>query len=359
MSCKQVQKVTDVITNPSASEILERGFENNDSVFQQYKLRYNNAKKNRLKLVLPTVIASKADSKDLKILAYTINLRRGEHFKIESNIDADTMQLAIDVYAIENDSVIAEKPMVSNQPKTNELAMKVERTSNYKVVIWHEQKPNTDFALMLFTEPSLAFPVSGKGNKAIQSFWGAPRGGGTRSHKGIDIFAKRGTPVVAATDGFISDTGNRGLGGKQVWLRDRLFGQSLYYAHLDSIVVSGGNRVRVGDTLGFVGNTGNAKTTPPHLHFGIYTRGGAIDPLPFVKQTKAIEFDDITVTDHGETKLKINELRVGAGVENEKIQNIKPNVTVNILGQTKQWLHLKVNDTLEGFMHQSLVRKVR
>ena len=124
-------------------------------------------------------------------------------------------------------------------------------------------------------------------------------------------------------------------------------------------MVSGGNRVRVGDTLGFVGNTGNAKTTPPHLHFGIYTRGGAIDPLPFVKQTKAIEFDDITVTDHGETKLKINELRVGAGVENEKIQNIKPNVTVNILGQTKQWLHLKVNDTLEGFMHQSLVRKVR
>ena len=108
-----------------------------------------------------------------------------------------------------------------------------------------------------------------------------------------------------------------------------------------------------------MGNTGNAKTTPPHLHFGIYTRGGAIDPLPFVKQTKAIEFDDITVTDHGETKLKINELRVGAGVENEKIQNIKPNVTVNILGQTKQWLHLKVNDTLEGFMHQSLVRKVR
>ena len=72
------------------------------------------------------------------------------------------------------------------------------------------------------------------------------------------------------------------VGGKVVWLRDT-FGNSLYYAHLDSQAVSSGMRVDVGDTLGFVGNTGNARTTPPHLHFGVYRRGeGPVDPYWFV-----------------------------------------------------------------------------
>jgi hypothetical protein len=57
---------------------------------------------------------------------------------------------------------------------------------------------------------------------------------------------------------------------------------SLYYAHLDEQLVSQGERVAKGDTIGLVGNTGNARTTPPHLHFGIYAAGGAINPLHFV-----------------------------------------------------------------------------
>jgi hypothetical protein len=68
-----------------------------------------------------------------------------------------------------------------------------------------------------------------------------------------------------------------------VWQLDRDRGQSLYYAHLDSQVVVPRQVVEAGDTVGFVGNTGNARTTPPHLHFGIYRRGlGALDPWPFV-----------------------------------------------------------------------------
>jgi hypothetical protein len=59
----------------------------------------------------------------------------------------------------------------------------------------------------------------------------------------------------------------------------------LYYAHLDEQLVSDGQRVRRGDTIGLVGNTGNAATTSPHLHFGIYAPGGAVNPLPFVNPT--------------------------------------------------------------------------
>ena len=62
---------------------------------------------------------------------------------------------------------------------------------------------------------------------------------------------------------------------------------SLYYAHLDSQAVSSGMRVEIGDTLGFVGNTGNARTTPPHLHFGVYRRGeGPVDPYWFVHRPR-------------------------------------------------------------------------
>ncbi|WP_452224434.1 peptidoglycan DD-metalloendopeptidase family protein [Lacinutrix chionoecetis] len=358
-SCKQVVKVTDAITKPSAREVIERDIKDNDSLFKWYQNRYRFAKTNKLTLELPSALNSYADSLDIQVLAYKVSLKRGERFKVESNITADSLQLALDIYRFENDSTIAAKPIVSNQPEINQLDFNVEKTGDYKITILSEQKLPTKFGLKLYTEPTLTFPVSGKGNAAIQSFWGAQRGGGTRLHKGIDIFAKRGTPVVAATDGFVSNTGNRGLGGKQVWLRDGLFGQSLYYAHLDSIAVSGGNRVNVGDTLGFVGNTGNAKTTAPHLHFGIYTRGGAVDPLPFVKTYNTFEFENSELYTKGITRLKVNELRLGAGVKNEKIEDLKANEEVKILGKTNRWLHLRVNDSIEGFMHETLVKEVQ
>lgn len=68
-----------------------------------------------------------------------------------------------------------------------------------------------------------------------------------------------------------------------MWLWSPSRGLALYYAHLDRHAVSRGDRVGTGDIVGYVGTTGNARGTPPHLHFGIYARGeGAIDPAPFV-----------------------------------------------------------------------------
>ncbi|MCF0052972.1 M23 family metallopeptidase [Dyadobacter sp. LJ53] len=145
----------------------------------------------------------------------------------------------------------------------------------------------TAVSLSLTTDPALGFPVSGHSMSSVISFWGADRDGGIRSHEGIDIRAKRGTPVVAAQNGFITQTGTNNLGGKIVFLSAISSPYSLYYAHLDSQLVSVGERVVVGDTLGLVGNTGNAITTAPHLHFGIYARGsGAVNPLPFIDHRK-------------------------------------------------------------------------
>lgn len=135
---------------------------------------------------------------------------------------------------------------------------------------------------------SLAFPVAGKRAK-VGSFWGAERDGGKRKHEGIDIFAKKGTPVVAVCDGIIVSSGNTPRGGKVLWLQSLRHRWKAYYAHLDQKKVKPGQLVKKGQVLGTVGNTGNAKYTPSHLHFGIYkTFGGAMNPLPFVKNSPRV-----------------------------------------------------------------------
>ena len=354
-SCQHVQQVSDAITNPSARDVFEREIKGNDSLYKIYEYQYNIAKQNQLQLELPVTLSSKSDSIQLKILSYTIELKRGERFKLQSNRHADSLRLFIDLFDFKNDSMVSKKPIVSNQPMSNTIELDVTKDGKYKVVICSDIINTVDFGLAMFTTPSLNFPVSGKENSAIQSFWGASRSGGKRSHQGIDIFANRGTPAIAAANGYISNTGNRGLGGKQVWLRDGLLGQSLYYAHLDSITVYRGMRVKRGDTLGLVGNTGNAKTTKPHLHFGIYTSTGAIDPLPFVKLRTPPKIENQKINSIGNTKLNVNELRIGAGIRNKKLTDLDRNLKIDILARTDSWFHIKINDTLQGFMHETLI----
>jgi murein DD-endopeptidase MepM/ murein hydrolase activator NlpD len=130
---------------------------------------------------------------------------------------------------------------------------------------------------------TLQFPVQGLTPRAVQSRYGDQRDSGVRAHEGVDIFAPRGTPALAAADGWVTRVTTNRLGGNVVWVWDPERGQALYYAHLDRQDVSTGVRVKAGDVIGRVGNTGNARTTPPHLHFGIYRPlEGAIDPLPFI-----------------------------------------------------------------------------
>jgi hypothetical protein len=140
------------------------------------------------------------------------------------------------------------------------------------------------YRVELRLESQLAFPLDGYDMRALQSIFGAERDGGARSHDGVDLFARRGTPVLAAAPGRAYGIEITNLGGKVVWVRDDVRNARLYYAHLDSQAVVEGQRIEIGDTLGFVGNTGNARTTPPHLHFGVYRSGrGAVDPIPFLR----------------------------------------------------------------------------
>lgn len=127
----------------------------------------------------------------------------------------------------------------------------------------------------------LPVPVAGVTPYRLHDTWGAARSQG-RTHQGIDIFAPRGRAVIANTEGLIWRTGENRLGGTVIWVLGP--GRQLhYYAHLDRVgPVSTGARVYVGQVLGYVGNTGNARNTPPHLHYGIYTPTGAINPYPLL-----------------------------------------------------------------------------
>jgi murein DD-endopeptidase MepM/ murein hydrolase activator NlpD len=113
--------------------------------------------------------------------------------------------------------------------------------------------------------------------------WGAARSSG-RHHEGTDIMAPRGAKELAYTDGVVSREHTNSLGGTVLWL-DGDNGDQYYYAHLSGYAVPAGTRVRAGQHIAYVGNTGDARYTAPHLHFEAHPGGGAaVNPYPYVKR---------------------------------------------------------------------------
>jgi murein DD-endopeptidase MepM/ murein hydrolase activator NlpD len=130
--------------------------------------------------------------------------------------------------------------------------------------------------------PRVRIPVEGVAEESLVDTWGAARSEG-RHHEGIDIFAPRGTRVISATRGIILVVGTNRLGGRVV----EVLGPGLvwhYYAHLDRYAaIHAGQVVQAGEVLGYVGDSGNAKGTPCHLHYGMYVPPHhAVDPYPFL-----------------------------------------------------------------------------
>jgi murein DD-endopeptidase MepM/ murein hydrolase activator NlpD len=140
----------------------------------------------------------------------------------------------------------------------------------------------------------LVFPLLGPYPPFFDTF-GAPRPG-VSWHHGDDLFAVRGRPVLAVTDGVVFSVGWQRLGGHRLWLVDGA-GDEFYYAHLSrySRLAVDGRIVRAGQTLGYVGNSGDAEQTPPHLHFEIHPApllrlgyDGAVDPTSYLQHARQL-----------------------------------------------------------------------
>lgn len=127
------------------------------------------------------------------------------------------------------------------------------------------------FVLGLVMPQNLQMPVDGAGSGDYnhKTFW-YPWGGRARVHKGVDIFAKRGTKIHSATAGVVVSTGYLSSGGNYVTVLGPKW-RVYYYAHLNEILVKEGDFVSHKSLIGTVGNTGSAAKTPSHLHFAIFT----------------------------------------------------------------------------------------
>ncbi len=151
----------------------------------------------------------------------------------------------------------------------------------------------------------VVFPIGGPYSVPLINSFGFPRMPGTpdaHAHQGIDIFAPRGTPLVAAERGVVGRVGIGRLGGLKLWLRGES-GADWYYAHLDGFApgLHNGQLVEAGELLGYVGNTGNAVGTPPHLHMEIHPSGGAaVNPYPLLKVVSDLDLNsEVDDTDPG------------------------------------------------------------
>jgi murein DD-endopeptidase MepM/ murein hydrolase activator NlpD len=211
--------------------------------------------------------------------AYRFQLQRGRTLSVEAAFESlGQGRLFVDVFRVRT----GEPPeRVSSMPAdAAAITVPIDEDAVYLLRVQPELLRGGRYSLVQRTLASLPFPVPGLTSQSVKSGFGVERDAGVRQHEGVDIFAKAGTPVTAVTNGTAQPSTNN-LGGNVVWLRDASGRRTYYYAHLDRWALTGTTTVKAGEVLGYVGNTGNARTTAPHLHFGIYNRG-AIDPLPFI-----------------------------------------------------------------------------
>jgi hypothetical protein len=358
-SCRQFRQLSDVFVAPSPRELYGRNFEKGHFIYNSWVKSFDSALGDSLQIALPYFEVGSFLAQDFPVYGYSTFLSRGEKMVVSITTIPDSVPVFIDIYKLEPVDSLRRVSLFSDKRFAGHPAeLSVEETGIYRVLLQPELRREADFQIEIYALPTLAFPVAGVPDKAIQSFWGATRSAGARLHEGLDIFAPRLTPVLAVADGRVSYAGERGLGGKQVWLREGFLKKSFYYAHLDSIIVSQAQKVTVGDTLGLVGNTGNAKTTAPHLHFGIYTGNGAIDPLPFIRRNKRERVDLKAPSYRGVVVSPKANVRLSPSTRSDKVATITYRDTVVILGKTINWYHAELSDKMQGYIHQTLIQEV-
>ena len=149
---------------------------------------------------------------------------------------------------------------------------------------------SNDLALL---EQEIAMPLHGVNPDSLRSSFNAPRAGGLRRHEALDIMAPRFTPIFSAAKGRVLKLFTSVAGGLMIYAADSSERFILMYAHLDHYAagVHDGMPLERGQLIGYVGSTGNASATAPHLHFAIlrsanvrrWSKGKAIDPLPVLR----------------------------------------------------------------------------
>lgn len=307
-------------------------------------------------VTLPYRELSSFDKAVPQAVSFRFSAREGQRISVSLTALSNTSATYfLDLFAIQNNGELRSvKPEVANE----ELNYSVGASHEYLLRVQPELLTGGVIDLSITYTGTLAFPVPGKSHMDIASFFGAPRDGGRRTHEGVDVFASRGTPVVAVTNGRVTRVGTNRLGGNTVSVSSGRY--SFYYAHLDSQLVGMGRSVKVGDTLGTVGNTGNAISTAPHLHFGIYAPGRqSVDPIYFFrdapKQKALAVSDSLRLARWARVRGSVVNLRQGPTTQSAVVLRLNRGEVFWVEGKTRDWLRVRLPDHTQGYISETLV----
>jgi murein DD-endopeptidase MepM/ murein hydrolase activator NlpD len=317
-----------------------------------------------LDISLPFQETGYFDETEALALAFRFEALGGQSIDIALEVDAgNPTRIFMDLFRVVEDRSADRVHVASGAGEMRRIQIESRRDASYVLRLQPELLRSARYTLNVVRDASLEFPVEGHDTSDIQSGFGAPRDGGRRSHRGVDIFAPRNTPVVAAAEAWVSRVRETEVGGRVIWLRNKSNGDNLYYAHLESEDVHEGQEVRPGEVIGRVGNSGNARTTPPHLHFGVYVRGrGARDPYPYLHRIRDTA-----------TPLAVDAARLGgwsrSADENvallasprrraDVIVTLEPHTPLRVFGGTGDYFRVRLPDGRVGYVSGRLTESV-
>jgi hypothetical protein len=289
-------------------------------------------------------------------MAYRLSVPRGQKLTAEVTLSGEkSTRLFVDLFRVADDGMAPLRPVLSTDSVPGTFTHEPWRGGDFVLRLQPELLRGGRYRVKLRLVSQLAFPLDGYDIRAVQSIFGAERDGGARSHDGVDIFARRGTPVIAAAPGRAYGIEITNRGGKVVWVRDNVRNARLYYAHLDSQAVTEGQLIQIGDTLGFVGNTGNARTTPPHLHFGLYRSGqGAVDPVPFLRPPRGtpplLMADLDRLGSWVQPSADGIQLRAGPADDAPVVRQLDSGSTGRVLGGSGAFYRVALHDGVHGYV---------
>lgn len=150
---------------------------------------------------------------------YSLDAKRGERVVITLQVKAqEQTSLFMDLFVRDESGNLSHVAYADTAATM--LSYEVEEDHTHLLRVQPELLQNAQYTLTIEIQPTLAFPLPERSSRNISSIWGDPRDAGSRTHEGVDIFAPRGTPVIAATAGYISQVSTTPRGGKVVWLSD-------------------------------------------------------------------------------------------------------------------------------------------
>ncbi len=306
-----------------------------------------------------------ADSRSAFALAYRFDVIRGHRTTIEViHVGEKSARIFIDLFRWASEDRKTWERVASAPKDESRLEFEPRLDARYVVRIQPELLRGGRFTITIRNQASLEFPVQGYDRRSIGSGFGESRDGGRREHHGVDIFARRHTPIIAPVDGYVRRVGEQRLGGRTIWMRDgRVPDKNMYFAHLQDYKVEPGTEVKAGQIIGTVGNTGNARTTPPHLHFGIYYRGmGAVDPMNFILKVndtpKPVTADIQALGRWARTLENSTSLSTSSGSPESEEITLEQNTPVQILAAVADMYRIQLPDGETGYINSSRIESL-